>query len=630
MAKKKPIEQFEYKDNKERLAMLKKTAREFNKSIGVEVLSFAQDIIDAPRASFGFKEVDEFFGGGVPHGNFVTLWGSPGCLAENTKIPFYSKTKSGNFKGKKNQSIKRLYHIFNNIAQKGSGKYIRKESLKVDYYTPSIDENKNIFLNKINNVVFSGKKLVYELETFHKEKIYATEDHRFLTPEGYKKLKDLNPGDVLYYNPKKPQKTDRKKRIGYSETTVKYHPYGIKKVINNKTYYRIKRSHLVIEANLNNLSVYQYRKILNTEAKKNIDKLVFINKKTHEVHHNDRNRRNDTIDNLELLTKKEHYNIHKNDSISHIKIKVQETTIKSICTCKKVDTYDIEMSRECPNFIAEGLVVHNSGKSTLAHMLTAQAQKEGKIVYYIALEPYDKDRAKHFGVDLDSLVIGQFPQAEQSLDTIIDFARKKLVDVIILDSIHSLAPKGMQEDKKGTKSVGDDTMALLARKLSDFFKIAIDPIKRAGIACLLIGQTRTNLGGFIAIEALTGGNALHHYSKGIVKIRRGQKANAPSEKVWTGSLTKSGNKSYETKLIGFESVMKCDKCQISDMVCEGTELRMSYYFESGFSLPENILKEIEEEEKEIQAQDVEEIKEESEVTKEKPKKKPVKTKKKNR
>jgi RecA/RadA recombinase len=243
------------------------------------------------------------------------------------------------------------------------------------------------------------------------------------------------------------------------------------------------------------------------------------------------------------------------------------------------------------------------GKSTLAHMLTASAQKQGKLAYYIALEPYDQARARQFGVDTDKILIGEFPQAEQSLDTIIEFSKKKLVDLVILDSIHSLSPKGEQEDKKGDKSVGDDTMALLARKLSQFFRMAVDPVKRGHVAVVLIGQTRIGLNGIFAIEQLTGGNALHHYSKGILHLRKGQKADAPTEKKETGTLTKSGNKSYDTVPIGFDFVAKVDKCQIDGMSSEGTTVHVPYYFESGFYLPERIKKEIDEEEAEIDSQE---------------------------
>jgi len=242
------------------------------------------------------------------------------------------------------------------------------------------------------------------------------------------------------------------------------------------------------------------------------------------------------------------------------------------------------------------------GKSTIAHILTASAQNQGKLVYYIALEPYDQARAVQFGVNVDNLLIGQFPKAEQSLDTIIEFSRKRLVDFIILDSIHSLSPEGEQEDKKGEKSVADDTMALLARKLSQFFRMAIDPVKRGNVAVLMIGQTRMNLGGYVVFEKLSGGNALHHYSKGILQMSKGQKADAPSKKKATGDLTPGGNLSYETIQIGFDCSIKVNKCQIEGMGSEGTNIHLPYYYDTGFYLPVHIKEQIVQEEKEISEQ----------------------------
>ena len=56
--------------------------------------------------------------------------------------------------------------------------------------------------------------------------------------------------------------------------------------------------------------------------------------------------------------------------------------------------------------------------------------------------------------------------------------KNKAIDLIIVDSIQGLSPKGEQETKKGiAKSLEDDTMALLARKLSQFFRMSA-----AGIA----------------------------------------------------------------------------------------------------------------------------------------------------
>ncbi len=227
------------------------------------------------------------------------------------------------------------------------------------------------------------------------------------------------------------------------------------------------------------------------------------------------------------------------------------------------------------------------GKTTLALEYVARCQKAGKVVYYIALEKLDKARAEELGVNLNELMIGQFPKAEQCLDSILEYAREKTVDVIILDSIHSLSPEGEQVDKKGKKkTLSDDTMALLARKLSIFFRQANHPLATAGITLFLIGQTRTKLG-FIALEALTGGNALKHYSKLILHMRHGQGKNAPKIHV------EDENGDGKTLQIGFECVVKIDRTQIQGTKPELTEVRFPFYFSGGFTKKEGCLNKIE-------------------------------------
>lgn len=224
------------------------------------------------------------------------------------------------------------------------------------------------------------------------------------------------------------------------------------------------------------------------------------------------------------------------------------------------------------------------GKTTVGYNLITSAQEQGKIVYYIALEGFDPDRAKTFGVNLNDLLVGHFPKAEQSLDSIIKFAREGLVDVIILDSIQGLSPKAEQEEKSGKyKSLAKESMALLARKLSEFFRVAIDPIGRNKVALFLIGQTRTSVG-FIAFDQLSGGNALKHYSKLIIHLRRGQKADSPVEK-YKEYYTEDGKEKYKTKkkIIGFDCVIQLDKTQITGTKIEGTKIHIPFYSESGFT-----------------------------------------------
>lgn len=243
-----------------------------------------------------------------------------------------------------------------------------------------------------------------------------------------------------------------------------------------------------------------------------------------------------------------------------------------------------------------------SGKTTLAYKTAAQAQKDGKIVYWIALENFDAERAAQFGVKLDELMVGQFPQAEMCLDTIIAYAREKLVDVIILDSIHSMSPKAEQENSKGEKSTADNSMGLLARKLSQFFPMAIDPIKRSNIAVMLIGQTRMSIG-FISFEHLSGGNALLHNSRMTMRMRRGAADDAP-KKI---SYIEDGEKKKKVEeTIGFNCVCKLDKVQVTGSKPEGSVTAVPYYYESGFELPQFIQDENKEIEKSTQGNNVEE------------------------
>jgi RecA/RadA recombinase len=206
-----------------------------------------------------------------------------------------------------------------------------------------------------------------------------------------------------------------------------------------------------------------------------------------------------------------------------------------------------------------------AGKSSLMYATMAQAQREGKIVAFLDLEnSYSNERASLFGVKTDELIIGHYEVAEQALDTVITLAKEKAVDMIILDSLHSMAPKGELEDKKGQKSLENDTMALLARKLAQFFRMASTLIYNANISFIMVGQTRTDLGGFIALQKLSGGNCFDCGTrvltkeglKGIDEINEGDlipTVNFTKECVEYQPITKKFIYDYNDKLIEFKN-----------------------------------------------------------------------------
>lgn len=223
------------------------------------------------------------------------------------------------------------------------------------------------------------------------------------------------------------------------------------------------------------------------------------------------------------------------------------------------------------------------GKSTIAYKMIATAQKEGKIACYLDIErSYDPIWAKKFGVNVEDLVIVSIKTAEEALDTIIKLCREKVVDLIILDSIQGLTPKQENYQGKGEKerSVEDDSMALLARKLSQFFRMAAAPVSDAKCAILLIGQARMDLGSFIKMDTLSGGHALMHNSRLILRVRRGQKADGEFEQIETDEINEKGKKVKEKIQVGFSLVIKVDKSQTRDCT-EGTEITTIFNYKEG-------------------------------------------------
>ena len=524
--------------------------------------------------------LDEAIGGGIPCGLFSVVWGSKGCLTGDTIVRY----KTGK-KYKKNSTLERLYHNFNQITQNKQGKHLRKDLVGATYYLQSIDEHDRIIMNQITDVIDSGKKQIFELTTTSGFKIKATADHKFSTENGFKPLSELQIKDNIYVNKKEKLKRKRKKPIIEKRILVPNHPYAAIKHVGKYTYY-YKSNHIVIkEAEMNNLSVDVFLKRL---ERNNIEGLQFIDTKKYQVHHINKNHFDNSISNLEVLTKSKHAKKHYDEIIKNFLYKIVSLdSIKKIRKLSVEQTYDICMKSPYNNFLANGFVVHNSGKTSLAYSTIAEAQLLGKTCLFLDLEhSYDKARAQVFGVNTEELVVAEFAKAEMSMDTIIKLCKEKAVELIVVDSIQSMSPTGEQETKKGKElSVEHDTQALLARKLGQFFRMSAHYVSTSKCAVLLIGQSRMSIGGYITMEMLSGGNALMHWASLIVKLRRGKAVDAPMRSYKQHFIDEdTGKERYKTvkEPCGFNLVAKLDKTKIASSV-EGTELQIPFFFNGGFS-----------------------------------------------
>ncbi|MFH0806064.1 MAG: AAA family ATPase [Patescibacteria group bacterium] len=252
--------------------------------------------------------------------------------------------------------------------------------------------------------------------------------------------------------------------------------------------------------------------------------------------------------------------------------------------------------KQLDDFLGGGAVYGNfvifwgdvgTGKTTLALMQIAQAQKMGKICAYLDLEhTLDKERMKLFGVNVENLVlIENCESAEQAMNIVIRLAKEKVVDLIVIDSIQAMSTREEQVSGKGEKirSMEEAEMASLAKKMGKFLRRTATPIYKAKIAVLMIGQARTGgLGTFITKDELTGGRAIKFWAIMLVYMRKGQGVDSPTEKIELDELDEKGNSKWEEIKIGFSTVLIIQKTKKGNSKPELSELRIPYYFSTGF------------------------------------------------
>ena len=85
----------------------------------------------------------------------------------------------------------------------------------------------------------------------------------------------------------------------------------------------------------------------------------------------------------------------------------------------------------------------SSGKTTLTLHMIAEAQKKGGIAAFIDAEhAFDAAYAQKLGIDTASLLIAQPDNGEQALEIADQLISSGAIDIIVIDSVAALVPKG--------------------------------------------------------------------------------------------------------------------------------------------------------------------------------------------
>jgi recombination protein RecA len=159
----------------------------------------------------------------------------------------------------------------------------------------------------------------------------------------------------------------------------------------------------------------------------------------------------------------------------------------------------------------------SSGKTTLAIHAIAEAQKQGGIAAFIDAEhAFDRFYAEKLGVDTENLLISQPDNGEQALEITENLIRSGAIDIIVVDSVAALVPRGEIEGE-----MGDSKMGLQARLMSQAMRKLTGTIGKTHCCCIFINQLREKIGVMFGNpETTTGGNALKFYASIRLDIRK--------------------------------------------------------------------------------------------------------------
>ena len=176
----------------------------------------------------------------------------------------------------------------------------------------------------------------------------------------------------------------------------------------------------------------------------------------------------------------------------------------------------------------------SSGKTTLTMHCIAEAQKAGGIAAFIDAEhAFDKSYAEKLGIDTENLLISQPDNGEQALEITEHLIRSGAIDIIVIDSVAALVPKGELEGE-----MGESKMGLQARLMSQALRKLTGTINKTGCLCIFINQLRDKIGVmFGSPETTTGGNALKFYASVRLDIRRIGQIKESADNI-TGNRTK--------------------------------------------------------------------------------------------
>jgi superfamily II DNA or RNA helicase len=363
-----------------------------------------------------------------------------GCLTGDTIININRGGKGGKIT---------LENLYKNHNGTGDPKFRKDIVTRVRSYKHDKDI---IGLHEVIDVVESGLKKVGLLTLENGSTIKATQCHKFLTKGNvWVPLSGLSPAFEVMIDTPLPVKSDSKKKKRWDRQVqgIKYHPNAREVNTNSRegVINRLEMYRLVYEAKINNIPYERFLYIIRNEAEE-ASKLKYVDPSVYDIHHVDEDWGNNDPENLIALTKEDHRKLHSKDR--YLKFGQGKPSYSRVVSIEYVGvemTYDICCDDPYHNFVANGMVVHNSGKTTIfgsliKNYLERNPHKKVIVVSHLGLlvEQTGGRFQEEWGMKTGILQAGTRPkQGDQVVITTMQSARdmNKIVDWARGDSFFS-------------------------------------------------------------------------------------------------------------------------------------------------------------------------------------------------
>lgn len=300
----------------------------------------------------------------ISHTAFALNW-DMGCVAEGTIITV-------NIYGASKRMPIEKYYAWTKSSRKKDPLYLGKVRCLIN--------GTHFGLNTPIDVLFSGEKECIEVLLESGKKIELTPDHEILTEHGYIPAHSLTKGSVIVTNGKSVcpvcgatenlLTAKGSKHLGWCRPCMykvrnRRLKEGIHEVIGKDGYVYLRGEGVFNHPNKRTDGLPKHRYVMSQHIGRPL-------LPSEVVHHKDGNKLNNNIENLEILSTSQHGkthdhspNFHKNylSRGNEIIVIPKYDKVVSVTPVGTKKTYDIKMMGPHHNFVANGIVVHNCGKS---------------------------------------------------------------------------------------------------------------------------------------------------------------------------------------------------------------------------------------------------------------------------